>query len=758
MDGDFDDEEISFTSSDTDSIIGQWENLDTQIPAEDSRQTNGNTSVQHHEPFNLLDPGLSRDDKTQEKIKKDHEDEKAGVESKNMPQNIENDKDGKESKDKTKPRGQSEHYLTILEGIRARKKNKEEQVKILSKEMGIPTRDAKYILDNPNHDPDLSRKIGIRFAEPVERDHEDAAELGIDPKEVAYMREKEYKNLQDLRKQKKMMEALERKQHMRHMEMLRRRGPSPVEDPRQAILDMDPRPPHLKDLSPNQVTQLPEYQNQVPDIVVDADGFPACMPPEIRQKRQEVGFFQADFNADWARMVLRSKIDPLKAILMKINPSQTSFPEINTGSYTSVQSVLEYVDNLDPAKCEILARNPSLIKDGRFIISREFKEKHFEKIIEAEDAEFGLHPNMTPELRQKRVEIAAFQMQFDRDWAKNVYKVRHHPLRVMLERLNPALHKANTLPGLPPLKIDDRMFFDHFPDVDRILDFVQNLDPTKVHILADNPHLYNNPNFSIYRDEREMNFEDREATRRSIGNQMLMEEAEARRMRQEASTPVPQQEPPKLPPNGELPPMTPRNGIPKGTLAPLTPMSGASSSRNSFTSPAPLGPIRERGPLAEPTQSEPRLGPMASSGKPITGPLAAAGGSHPLGSIKPRPGPLTPTSGIQAPAETGRPKPRSGSLTPASGSRPLAETGNAKPTRGPYGGGKPLGPIGGCKSTPETGNRKDPFGSPVPKRGNDKPSKSSLAAMGPLAPIGVLSKDMNSTTSTFGPLKHPLFD
>ena len=153
MDGDFDDEEISFTSSDTDSIIGQWENLDTQIPAEDSRQTNGNTSVPHHEPFNLLDPGLSRDDKTQEKIKKDHEDEKAEVESKNMPQNIENNKDGKESKDKTKPRDQSEHYLTILEGIRAKKKNEEEQVKILSKEMGIPTRDAKYILDNPNHDP-----------------------------------------------------------------------------------------------------------------------------------------------------------------------------------------------------------------------------------------------------------------------------------------------------------------------------------------------------------------------------------------------------------------------------------------------------------------------------------------------------------------------------------------------------------------------------------------------------------------------------
>ena len=749
--------------------------LDTHIP-EDSRQTKENTNVPHHEPFNLLDPGLSQNDKIPEKIKNDHKDEKAEDESKMMPQNNENDKKTKESKDEskmmpqnnendkktkeskdeTKPRGQSDYYLTVLDRIRADKKNKEEKIKVICKEMGFSRKNAEYILDKPENNPELARTIGIRFAEPQESDHQVAAELRIDPKEVAYMRTNESKNLQDLLNQKEIVKA---------QEILRRRSPSPVKDPRQAILDMDPRPPHLKDMAPNEVAQLAEYQDQVPDIVLDASGFPACMPPEIRQKRREIGLFQAEFNADWAHMVLRSKIDPLKAILMKMNPSQTTFPEINTGRHTSVESVLKLVESLDPAMCEILAHNPSLINNRNFDMCRDSQEKFFKRIVEAEDAEHGLHPNMTPELRQKRVEIAGFQMKFDRDWAKNVYKVRHNPLRMILTRFNPALQKANALPGLP-LKVDDRVFFDNFPDVDRIVEFVQNLDPTKVEILANNPHLFDNPSFNINRDPDEMNFEDREATRRSIGNQLLMVQAEARRMNEEGSTPVPTQEPPKLPPNGEppklppngeLPPMTPKNGIPKGLLSPLTPKSEVSSSRNSLaspaplgpissgrhssTSPAPLGPIRRRGPPAEPAQSGPGLGPMPSScgknpfpqpgiPKPAPGSLVAAGGSNPLGSAKPRPGPSAPTGG----------------------SRPLAETGNAKPTTRPFGGSKALGPIGGCKSTPETGHRKDPFGSPV---GKDKPRKSSL---GPLAPIGVLSKDMNSTTSTFGPMKHPLFD
>ena len=700
MDGDFDDEEISFTSSDTDSIIGQWERSDVQIP-EDSQQTGEQTNVPDQETFNLLDPGLSRDDKIPEKIKNYHDAEKAEGESKKMPENIENNKETKESKDKTKP-----HYLTILDRIRADKKTKEEKIKILCKEMGMQRRNAAYILDNPDDDPELARKIGIRFAEPLESDHLFAAELEIDPKEVAYMRQNESKNLQDLMNQKEMAIA---------MEILRRRTSSPVEDP-------------------HQVSQLAEHPNQAPEILLDASGFPPCMPVPLKRKRQEIRYFQEKFNPDWALMVLRTRIDPLKSILMSFNPSETTFPpQINTGRHTSIESILKLVDDLDPAKVQKLARNPSLIKKN-FDISRDPQEKFFEHIIAEEDARYGLHPNMTPELRQKRVDIVGFQARFDRDWAQNVYNLRHHPLRLILSRLNPVWKKATTQPEIP-LKVEDRMFFDYFPDVDKIIDFVHDLDPTKVYMLADNPHLYNDRSFILNRDEDERNFEEREAARKSGGNQLLMQQAEVRKMHQEASTPVPTQEPPK-PPN-ELAPLTPKNGMSHRPLTPLTPISGASSGRNSFT---PLGPIRGKGPLTEPTQSEPGLGPIASSGgrRPAVG-----GGSLSLGSTKPRPGPLTPTS-----LETGRPKP--------SGSRPLAETGNAKPTLGPFGGkGKPLGPIGGCKSTPETGNRKDPFGSPTPVRGNDKPRKSPL---GPLAPIGALSKDMYSTTSTFGPMKHPLFD
>ena len=760
MDGYFaDDNEVS-SLTDSESVIDMWENTGLIQEDEKNRKIPDVQTSPEPEPLNLLDPGLSGDDKVPEDSKKARDTTKPKdakkPEDTNKTEGTKKAKDTiKEKEDEEnelKPRNHSEYYKTVIKRIRKRDEDEAtrwESVRELARAMDCSNVEVNKMLgDIPMSNEDISKIAHLveEQKKPVD------LELGMDPRftrakwprkhmvgDIIQQWKEERQHVVRLRTMREVAEKMRNPEGgfltdplykelvkdpkmaalgsgiFKEMEKIRAQGPGPVQDPRQDILDLDPRAAHQID-----EMIMAEIEDQVPDVILDSEGYPPCAPPELKRKRKEIAAFQEQFNEQWAKELFNLKLDPMKEILKRYNPDlrdESKFPaSLNSGDMISrsVEDIMNFVDHIDPAKCLELSRNVDMIDNPDFNIFREYEEKCFEKIVSDENELFGLHPNMFPEIRQKRMEVVQFQDAFNQKWVEDIYNKRQNPLRAMASRFNPALEDPKNFPSFP-LQMDTKEFSRQYPYLESMLEFVGALDPAKVEILAKDPLLHNNSHFmnDLFRDEDEMNFEVYEDARRNYEvNKIYMEEIEEMERRCRGPTPSPH------PGSCRGPPPRPFMGQPGLLMDP------------------------HPGPLMRPPQGPPRP-PAGSLLPPLRGPSSQMSSSSILPPIKNDRPPAEMTV-----SETMIPVGMIG------GSNPFAETGITKPIRGPLAPSAPFAPIGDCKSSPITGGRKPSLGPLAPIGGSEKGPKKSSLNVGPLAPIkgNVLSLDPGSMKPPLGPL------
>ena len=500
MDGDFYADETSpEISTDSESVIGMWENDDAlQREEETFRRTSSHTLPQT-EHINLLDLGLSHDDK--DELKSDQNDDQPSGRSKWL---------------KEKPKSDPNHDKTSGRSKWIREKPKSDSCDKKPEDTKAEEEkadDTKTKNDKPkSSNPWRSLESYRAMMKEVREKGEKVQNPG------GYGHQSPFQNSKESSQGRSTTELRPKRHTTRHVTRHPQAPPPPV-------------PKEVANAVWNAI------DNEVPEVFLDKDGYPPCMPHDIKQKRQSVEVFQARFNRDWARSVYERREHPLVDILMKHNAAfmdPRQFPDeiygvqvFDEDQNADVDGIMNFMRTLDPEKIYELARDVNLTKYklSDFDIHRDPVEQNFEKIIAEEDIKYGTNPNMSPEIRQQRKRAVDFQNldTFDDAFCRSVRINRQDPLLSVVSKFTGANY-YDLQEKYPNLRCAHR-----FKSAKEIRSFLERLDPKSVSMLAENPDLSYDPSFMndhfILRDELERRFEEYEQLERNnILGQIYMEE------------------------------------------------------------------------------------------------------------------------------------------------------------------------------------------------------------------------------------------